>query len=156
MPQIPNLEALRSLSHQKPRNEADHVKWFEARIRVAIKDFAREIPKGSLVRATVILPGGREILATWFGYHGPDMLIVHGFDDQQRDTRVLVVHSAVHIVLTAVSGEEKKGLRPIGFQSQSEPAAKEDSGDLDATLEPTTLEGEGTVDASDSAHKAEK
>ncbi|HEY0874258.1 MAG TPA: hypothetical protein VGD94_12360 [Vicinamibacterales bacterium] len=83
----------------------------------------RSAKAGTATNLAVILPGGREVYPNWFGARG-QMLILQGFDEKQRDCRVLVAYSAVTIVLTKVPATEPRAARPIGFQSRREATPK--------------------------------
>lgn len=92
-------------------------KWFVERIEEHIGEAQRERP-ADIVFARAILPGGQRIQVSFFGYHGPDMLILHGYDQAGHECRVLAAYSAVHILVEFAVNEPAKA-RPtmIGFQT---------------------------------------
>lgn len=113
---------LRALIPPRQSGDPSHVQWFQERIERQIASFQKHLnhhPPQRYVLASVILPSGREIEARWFGYHGPDMLVVEGFDEGGRECRVLAPQTSVHILLTAVAPSEPEKARPtIGFQDR--------------------------------------
>jgi hypothetical protein len=91
------------------------------RIEQQVRDFARTLADTHHVLASVFLPGGHQIIATWFGYQEPDMLVVDGTDERGRNVRLLVGNANVHIVLTAIKRLPDRPSSEIVFQSRSDP-----------------------------------
>ena len=91
--------------------------WFHERIEKQIEDFAAELKEDEDLIASVVLPGGEEITATWFGYSNPNMLIVDGVDRNGRKVRILVGHTEVHVLLRGVPKMPERA-NPIGFQKR--------------------------------------
>lgn len=93
--------------------------WFQERIEKQIEDFTAELKDNEVLLASVVLPSGEEIAATWFGYYNPNMLIIDGIDRNGRRVRVLVSHTEAHILLRAVLKVSEKA-NPIGFQKRED------------------------------------
>lgn len=91
--------------------------WFHERIQNQIEDFTAELNDDEDLLASVVLPGGEEITATWFGYYNPNMLIVDGIDRNGRRVRILVGHTEIHVLLRGVPKVPDK-VNPIGFQKR--------------------------------------
>jgi len=100
--------------------------WFQARIKLQIEEFAEGLPQGQQVLARVFLANGEVITARWFGYYNPNILIINGVDELDRQTQVLVAQNAAQIVLTAVEPTPDK-IEKIGFQPHSEQATTTDT-----------------------------
>ena len=92
---------------------------FQARIEQQIADFGRGVPDTHYLLASVFLPGGHQIIATWFGHQEPDMLIVEGTDERGRQVRLLVSSSQLHIVLAPVKRMADRPVQEIKFQPRT-------------------------------------
>ena len=93
---------------------------FHAQIEQQTGDFARSLPDTHQVLACVFLPGGHQIIATWFGYQEPDLLVVDGTDERGRQVRLLAARTDVHIVLTAVKRIADRPAQPVAFQPRTD------------------------------------
>jgi hypothetical protein len=91
---------------------------FQERIEQQIADFRRGVPDTHYLLASVFLPGGHQIIASWFGHQEPDMLVVEGTDERGRQVRLLVSSTQLHIVLAAVKRMADRPVQEIQFQSR--------------------------------------
>jgi hypothetical protein len=92
---------------------------FQERIEQQIADFGRTVPDTHYLLASVFLPGGHQIVATWFGHQEPDMLVVEGTDERGRQVRLLVSSRQLHIVLAPVKRTADRPAPEIKFQPRT-------------------------------------
>ena len=63
----------------------------------------------------MLLINGEVLFPSWFGYHGPDMLVIEGKDGEGRPMRVLAPYTSTQVTIRAEPTGETK--RPtLGFQ----------------------------------------
>jgi hypothetical protein len=98
----------------------ERAEWFQERIEIQMDEFSRELKANEQLQVSVILSDGRIVYPTWFGYHNPNMLVIDGEDQNGRSVRLLIPHSNVQVLLTAVPGEGHEKRPPIGFQAREE------------------------------------
>jgi len=96
----------------------DYADWYHERIEHQIEDFSQELEDDEDIVARVILNDGQQILATWFGFHNPNMLVIDGRDNAGNEVRVLAPHTNVQIIIRKVNRADQTERRRIGFQTR--------------------------------------
>jgi hypothetical protein len=101
-------------------DDANMADWYQERIEEQISDYLDELKNGEKLAVSVILNNGQQIQPTWFGYHNPNMLIIDGVDENQRNVRILVPHTSTQILMTVVPEDTSDDYPRIGFQARIE------------------------------------
>jgi hypothetical protein len=105
------------LSHSD--HQLNPAKWFTERIELQMTEVQGELPQGERLVVRVLLADGTVMYPEWFGYHGPDMLVIEGKDQKGDWTRVLLSYTTAQLALAAVPAEEADRDRPpVGFQHE--------------------------------------
>jgi hypothetical protein len=94
-------------------------RWYQERVEEHLSEQQQALTTGQSLEVRLILAGGAIILPTWFGYHGPDMLIVDGINEEGRTVRVLLPYTTAQIVFTIVDQAADPRRPAIGFQRRS-------------------------------------
>lgn len=91
---------------------------YHERIERQIEDLYKELEKDEQMLVIIPLKNGKSIIAEWFGYHNPHMIIIEGIQPEDGSTVRLLIHQAdLQIVMQRVKPEAgKPPTRKIGFQ----------------------------------------
>src|SRR3989338_9678646 len=65
---------------------------FVERMENWIVNLQKKLPPGQQLRITALLPGGREVLVEWIGYHNPNLVAINGVDLQSANACTLLAH----------------------------------------------------------------
>ena len=99
-----------------PGNRLNPARWYHDRIEQHLSEQQQELHEGHSLDVRLILANGSAVFPTWFGYHGPDMLIVDGMSEQGRTVRVLLPYTTAQLVIAVVDSAETERRPAIGFQ----------------------------------------
>lgn len=97
---------------------------YHERIQVQIEDFCKELEKDEMAMVTVPLKNGTTVVAEWFGYYNPSMILVEGKRmEDGHQVRLLIHQTDLQIVMQKVKSEEEKPvMKKIGFQLREKEA----------------------------------
>lgn len=102
----------------------EYADTFVQRLERQIEDLRRELDESKGLLVTVLLPGNREIPVTFFGYHNPNLIAVHGLGPDGSEVRVLVHQNSLQLLCSVVD-KHKAPKRTIGFQPLEKREPKE-------------------------------
>jgi hypothetical protein len=103
------------LSHSD--HQLNPAKWFTERIELQMTEVQEELPEGERLVVRVLLADGTVVYPQWFGYHGPDMLVIEGQDQKAEWIRVLLPYTTAQLAFSAVASSEGDRDPPqVGFQ----------------------------------------
>ena len=106
-----------SIPNLRDYNLAD---WYHERIEEHINEFAKDLAADEDLLATIVLADGRNIKATWFGYHNPNMIVVEGIDGADNDVKVLLPQTNIQILLTKIEKGKNQKRKILGFQQRED------------------------------------
>ncbi len=89
------------------------------RIEQQIDDATKKLTEGQSLLVEFILKDGRIILPSYIGYHNPTFIVVYGQDSNGNETKALIPHTMVEIVVTILNKPNER--KPIGFQGRDTP-----------------------------------
>lgn len=91
---------------------------FYDRIQEQIHNFENELMENEILEVRVITFDRNNILVKSFGYHNPNMIIVHGFNINNNEVKLLIHQNNIQIVLTKIIKTDQI-YTPIEFQAQA-------------------------------------
>jgi len=97
--------------------------WYQERLEKQVQEFSETLKGDEELLITVPLRNGTTIVATWFGYYNPNMLIVVGVDQRDgNEVELLIPHTDAQVLLKKVKvGGEAPRRKQIGFQARTKP-----------------------------------
>ena len=100
-------------------NRLNPARWYHDRIEQHLSEQQEELQEGQSLDVRLILANGSAVFPTWFGYHGPDMLIVDGVNEHGQTVRVLLPYTTAQLIIAVVDSAQTERRPAIGFQRTS-------------------------------------
>jgi len=123
-----------------PENSiSDTADAYVAFIQKQMNRLSNELMDGQEIEVLVPLANGSQVVASWFGFQNPDILMINGQDSDGCDVCLLVHKSKLQVLLRKVNlsrGQKS----PVNFQALSELEADLGSGiamDIENVDDPT-------------------
>ena len=101
-----------------PRIKAElfYAETVHARIQSQIEETAKDLKDGQSILVEFLLNDGQRIIPNFIGYHNPNFIVVYGQDASGNQTKVLLPHTNIQVVVTILNKPAERN--PIGFQGR--------------------------------------